>query len=75
MHFHCSLGELREKVQKRLLDIHDRERRKYLEKHSTVIYKPGDKVWMKVLAKDNVKLEPLWVGRCEVLERLERGPT
>ena len=41
--FHSALGELREKVQKRLLHIHDRERRKYLEKHSTVIYKPGIK--------------------------------
>ena len=36
-------------------------------------YKYGYRVWIKVLPKDHSKLEPLWMGPCEVLRHDSMG--
>ena len=36
-------------------------------------YEPGDRVWVKVLPKDKDKLDPLWMGPCEILKHVQSG--
>ena len=42
---------------------------------STTIYSPGDKVWVRNWRNrsDSVKLDPLWTGPCEILDRIRHS--
>ena len=56
-----------------ITDEHDRLRILFERRHRNTFYYPGDKVWIKTLPKDHVKLDPLWYGPCETLEHLQLG--
>ena len=40
--------------------------------YDPVEYQPGDRVWVRNLPHEADKLDPLWTGPCEVLERVGR---
>ena len=67
----------REWVQKRLTAIHKREIDRFLAKHPQQVFKPGEKVWVKVnregLDKEATKLSRLWKGPVEILQRVGKG--
>jgi transposase InsO family protein len=62
----------RKEVQEKVTKTHDRIRSAFLKEHSSPTYEAGDKVWVRNSAKrtDSNKLDPLWTGPCEILERL-----
>ena len=64
----------REGVQKRLSAIHKREMERYRAKHPQQVFKPGEKVWVKVkrdgLDKEATKLSRLWKGPVEILRHV-----
>jgi transposase InsO family protein len=66
------LESMRKKVQDSLTKIHSRLRSKYISQHRNPEYEPGDKVWVRnTKPRSNVsKLDPLWTGPCEILERI-----
>ena len=67
------LDDQRRKVRERMLKVHERERSRYLKEHATIQYVPGDKVWLRVESRDRTKLDPLWMGPCEVLRHVRSG--
>jgi len=64
---------LRKDVQERLTREHTRQREAYNAKHREITYRPGDKVWLKVLPQDHSKLSRLWTGPHEVLRHVAFG--
>jgi len=67
------LKQTRKLVQKRLEKIHEDERSRYLKEHNSIHYQPGNTVWVRVRAKDKHKLEPQWMGPCEILKQVYGG--
>ena len=67
------LEDSRKYIQDRLMKIHEKERARYISEHCLQKYEPGDKVWLKTLSKDKNKLDPLWMGPCEILKHVHGG--
>ena len=67
------IQKMRQDVRDRLQKIHEQERQKFVDKHVRPVYKPGDRVWIKVQSKDREKLEPTWMGPCEVRAHVQSG--
>ena len=65
--------DLKAKVQAKLTKIHQKERDRYIKEHCLQTYEPGDKVLVKVLDKDRSKLDPIWMGPCEILRHVQSG--
>ena len=61
--------DIRKDVQQRVNSIHDALSARYKSSHKEFEYQPGDRVWVRNLAHDASKLDPLWTGPCEVLAR------
>ena len=58
----------------KLTKIHDEFSAKYLMEHPPLNFVPGDRVWLKTIRKPGEsKLDRLWVGPAEILERLSAG--
>jgi len=55
-----------------VIKTHDRVRQNFLKDFRVPIFEPGDKVWVRNSANrtDSTKLDPLWTGPCEILERV-----
>ena len=66
-----SLNELRINVQILCTKVHENVKKNFLNKFGNVQYKVGDKVWVRnsKVRTHNTKLDPLWCGPCEILER------
>ena len=64
------LDEDRKAVQNRINQVHEKERLRYQKEHCLQKFEPGDRVWLKVHSKDRSKLDPLWMGPCEVLKHV-----
>ena len=79
--FFDEIADMRKKVQKVLSAKHDQVRKIYQKSHSEIKFSPGDKVWVKVRPEDakisggkkNLKLQPLWMGPCEISDYLGSG--
>ena len=71
--FFEKLDASRKQVQERMQKVHEKERARFQKEHATLVYEPGDRVWVKVLSKDKNKLDPLWMGPCEVLKHVHSG--
>ena len=71
--FFAKLDADRKLVQERMQKVHEKERSRYQRDHQSVFYQPGEKVWLKVLPKDKDKLDPLWMGPCEILKHVHSG--
>ena len=67
------LDEDRKAVQNRINQVHEKERLRYQKEHCLQKFEPGDRVWLKVHSKDRSKLDPLWMGPCEVLKHVRSG--
>jgi hypothetical protein len=67
------LNSDRKLVQERLSKIHASERDRYMKTHVMQKFEPGEKFWVKVLDKDRQKLDPLWMGPCEILRHVHGG--
>ena len=65
------LDLLRKEIQSKVSSLHERARKDFLSKHGTPSYSPGDKVWVRNTPErtGGNKLDPLWVGPCEILDR------
>jgi transposase InsO family protein len=63
---------LRTTVQKRITDIHSQKRNKFLQEFKSPGYSAGDRVWVRNsrIRMQASKLDPLWLGPCEILERV-----
>ena len=63
---------MRKHIQEKVTKTHERIRSKYLCDFQTFIYEPGEKVWVKNSSKrtGSTKLDPLWTGPCEIIERV-----
>jgi hypothetical protein len=63
---------LRQNVQATVIKLHDRARKRFMQDHGSPTFQPGDKVWVRNSKDrtDSTKLDPLWTGPCEILERL-----
>ena len=57
-------------VQRLVTDMHERESAAYRRKHPRPEYLPGDRVWVKTLPLNRRKLDPLYTGPCEILDRV-----
>jgi len=68
-----ALNRDRQVVKERLVKVHEKERERFMKEHSMQVYEPGDRVWIKVESKDKNKLEPLWMGPCEILRHVRSG--
>ena len=68
-----NVDKVRQVVKERLVKIHEKESERYLKAHHLQQNEPGDRVWVKVDSKDKNKLEPLWMGPCEVLKHVHGG--
>ena len=65
-----SVEDMRKKVQAHVTKVHDRVADTFRRKFGNTQYAVGDRVWIRC-SKDrmgNRKLDPLWVGPCEVLD-------
>jgi hypothetical protein len=62
----------RKAVQEKVVKLHDRVRQNFLKDFRSPSFEPGDKVWVRNSANrtDSSKLDPLWTGPCEILERV-----
>ena len=67
-----TVDKFRKSIQARVTKIHDRVRKAFLDDHNSPVFEPGDKLWIRNSAPrtDSTKLDPLWTGPCEILERL-----
>ena len=68
----------RRQVQKKLCQINKRQTQKFLQKHPLQVFSPGDRVWVRIHKdlKNNsntAKLDRIWTGPAEVLERVGTG--
>ena len=66
-----NVDQMRQAVQKHVTKIHERVASQYRSKFGNQVYEVGDKVWVrnsKVRTRSH-KLDLLWFGPCEVLER------
>ena len=64
------IQKLRQEVQQRIKDLHARLTRRFQKTHSCAEYQRGDRVWVRNLPQDGNKLDPLWTGPCEILDRI-----
>ena len=63
---------LRKKVQDSVIRIHERVKDQYMKEFRNTEFQPGDKVWVRNSKNrtESSKLDPLWTGPCEILDRL-----
>ena len=61
---------LRRDVQQRIQDIHNKLSKRFQQSHTCVEYQRGDRVWVRNLPHEASKLDPLWTGPCEVMDRV-----
>ena len=71
--FLAKVKDLRLLVHDDLMRRHQKLREKFELRHRDIIYVPGDRVWVRTLAKDHAKMDPLWCGPCEILEHICLG--
>ena len=64
------IQHLRHDVQHKIQLRHAQLSQKFRETHTCVEFHPGDRVWIRNLPHEGNKLDPLWTGPCEVLERI-----
>ena len=79
------IRELRSKVQRRVSEIHRKDREQFLAKVKPFQLEVGDRVWVRNLPHEADKLDALYTGPCEVLSRtgslgrytiaMPKGPT
>ena len=63
---------MRKHVQQKISQIHQRVRERFLKNFKEFSYEPGDKVWVRNSRNrtGSSKLDPLWMGPCEILDRV-----
>ena len=64
------IQHLRQEVQERIHKLHARLSQRYRATHTCVEYQQGDRVWVRNLPHEGNKLDPLWTGPCEVVDRI-----
>ena len=65
------MKQLREDVQKDLTKVHEQEKAGFDRRHPGIkVFNPGDRVWLELLKDDRSKLDPKYMGPCEVLDRV-----
>ena len=65
------MRHVREDVAEKLQKIHKKESQKFQKKHKQIkIFKPGDWVYVQLHDFERTKLDPLYLGPCEVLDRV-----
>jgi len=64
-----NIQKMRKEVQSTVQKLHNHLSHKFMQHRKTVIYEPGDRVWVRNLPDQAGKLDPLWTGPCEVLQR------
>ena len=67
------MKSLRDHVCHVLRQKHDKIRSRFEAEHKKLTYRPGDRVWVRVLPKDHQKLDPLWMSPCEILNHFQFG--
>jgi hypothetical protein len=67
-----SISVMRKEIQEKITRRHSRLRQRFLQDMDSLTYSPGDKVWIRTTQPRfrADKLDPLWMGPCEVLERI-----
>ena len=60
-------------IQNRIIDVHRDETQRFMKYHRSIQYEPGDRVWIKVQDRDREKLDPLWMGPCEIIRHVHGG--
>ena len=63
------LQSLRLTVQRTIKNIHKSISDRYYLKFKEQSFEPGDRVWVRRSQTQGRKLDPLWIGPCEVLSR------
>ena len=68
------LDKLRKSVQPNVTRVHERMSSNFQRSHGRPEYQIGDEVWVKntKTRTNHHKIDPLWTGPCEVLERYGR---
>ena len=63
---------LRKDVQNRIIGLHERARQRHMKDYNNPTFEPGDKVWVRNSKNrmDSNKLDPLWIGPCEIIARV-----
>ena len=66
------LDIFRKDVQKRIIALHDKARLRFQKEYGNPVFEPGDRVWVRnmKIRMDANKLDPQWIGPCEILERV-----
>ena len=64
------IQHLRQNVQRKIQDLHAKLTQKFKETHVCKEYRRGDRVWVRNLPHEGNKLDPLWTGPCEILDRI-----
>jgi len=67
-----NMDELRRSVQAKVIEKHQEVSSAFRKRFAQVVYAPGEKVWVRNSANrtGSRKLDPLWTGPCEILERI-----
>ena len=67
-----TVEKFRKSVQQSVIKIHERVRNNFMKDFQSPAFEPGDKVWVRNSSQrtDSTKLDPLWTGPCEIIERL-----
>ena len=67
-----SIQKMRKEISEKISKRHSRLRDSFLHEMETLTYEPGDKVWIRKREPrfQTDKLEPLWTGPCEIIERI-----
>jgi transposase InsO family protein len=68
----AEINSFRQQVQQKLTLQHEKVRQRFLKEFKAFSYEPGDKVWIRN-SKNRTgsnKLDPLWTGPCEILDRV-----
>ena len=63
---------MRKKVQEKVSAVHRTARERFMKEFKDISFDPGDKVWVRNSRNrtGSNKLDPLWTGPCEILERI-----
>ena len=67
-----NLDAFRKNIQALVIKLHEKARYRSMQDFKNSHYVPGDKVWVRNSKNrtDSTKLDPLWTGPCEILERV-----
>ena len=57
-------------MQDKIKQLHAQISERFRKTHTCVEHEPGDRVWVRNLPHEGDKLDPLWTGPCEILDRV-----